>query len=89
MRCWALGSRLPHLRGLHIVYATDGAPSDMADARRLGLRHAAQDYAARARARSGSGAGAARRRSPTEFTVSGYVDQDVAYDMTALSRTLR
>ena len=79
------GSRLPHLRKLHIVYATDGSPSDMSDARRSGFA-TSQDYA-HARVREAEAARALLDVDPDRVFRLGLRDQDVAYEMTALSRS--
>lgn len=80
-----VGSRLPHLPKAHIVYATDGAPSDMSDARRLGFA-TADDYAC-ARIREADAALSLLGVGPDRVHRLGLRDQDVAYEMTALSAT--
>ena len=70
------GSRLPHLRKVHIVYATDGSPSDMSDARRSGFA-TSQDYA-HARVREAEAARALLDVDPDRVFRLGLRDQGVA-----------
>jgi LmbE family N-acetylglucosaminyl deacetylase len=78
-----LGSRLPHLRGAHIVYVTDGAPRDMTDALRLGLP-SREAYAA-ARMREADAALALLGVERGRVSRLDLHDQEVAYGMAGLS----
>jgi N-acetylglucosamine malate deacetylase 2 len=78
-----LGSRLPHLRGLHVIFATDGAPRDMADAGRLGFA-VREDYAA-ARVREADAALALLDVAPSRVHRLGYVDQETVLDLDGLT----
>jgi N-acetylglucosamine malate deacetylase 2 len=78
-----VGSRLPHLRGARIVYVTDGAPRDMADASRLGF--ACREAYAAARVREAEAALALLGVGPERVSRLGLADQEVAYGMGALS----
>ena len=77
------GSRLPYLPRAHIVYVTDGAPRDMVDARRLGFA-SSEDYA-QARVREADAALALLGVYPDRVFRFRLRDQEVAYEMTALS----
>jgi LmbE family N-acetylglucosaminyl deacetylase len=71
-----LGSRLPRLRGLHIAFATDGAPRDMADARNLGF--ATREAYAAARTHEADEALAMLGVGQERVHRLGFVDQELA-----------
>jgi LmbE family N-acetylglucosaminyl deacetylase len=82
----AAGSRLPRLPLAHIVHATDGAPRDLGDARRLGFASQA-DYAA-ARRLEADRALAMLGIGPERVHRLGLSDQDIARELPRLLRAL-
>jgi LmbE family N-acetylglucosaminyl deacetylase len=78
-----VGSRLPHLRGAHVVHVTDGAPRDMSDAKRLGYA-SARAYGA-ARRREARAALSFLGVAPERVHRLGLRDQEVVFALKRLS----
>ena len=74
----ALGGRLPLFENLHIVYLTDGAPRDLADARRAGCADRAS-YAALRRSELVSALGALG--AAPEVSCYGCPDQEAVIEI--------
>jgi len=82
-----VGAQLGRLRRLHLIHLTDGAPRDLADARRAGFADA-RAYAA-ARAAELDRALDALGVRPAARSAYGCADQEAALDLVALARRLR
>lgn len=80
------GALLANMRDVDLLCVTDGAPRDLADARRCGFDTAGEYAAARREELSAAlRAGSCR---PGSMTLLGYADQRTAYHLAPLSRRI-
>ena len=82
-----VGGQLPCWPGIQIVYATGGAPRNMADANRCGFS-TADKYAAARRAEVIAALGLAGIK-PAQVVQLGFVDQECALHLADLTRRVR
>lgn len=80
------GARLAHLRDVHVVYVTDGAPRDMSDAIANGFT-TREEYA-RVRAAERERALALADIAPARIEDIGLVDQEASFDLSELTLCL-
>jgi N-acetylglucosamine malate deacetylase 2 len=82
-----VGSRLPRLEDVHVVYTTDGStPTDLGDATQLGFD--SRQAQARVRYREAEAALALLGIGPERVHRLGFVDQRASLDMAALTHSV-
>ena len=81
-----VGGRLPRLKRAHVVYATDGAPADLADAVRAGFR--SREAYRDARAREAEAGLAVAGVPPARIVRLVFADQRASLDMAALTQAV-
>jgi N-acetylglucosamine malate deacetylase 2 len=81
-----IGGHLGQLRGVHVIHSTDGAPADMADAGAHSM--ATREEYAEARGTELRAAMAFAGVLPSQLHSCGIIDQQSAYAVPALARSL-